>query len=703
MAVKIKIMTIPGAPLKGLNPLPMFHNKNFMPYKTAEEFPDELKKDLGARTLKLPYKMQDRYSRKRQLLKMKTIVMENEYLKATFWPENGGRLYSLYDKVLGRELLMKNPVYQPGNLAIRNAWISGGIEWNFGCLGHNCFTVDNLFAAVLKDEQGNEFVRVYEFERSKNTIFQIDFHLPDGSPILYSHVKIFNPFDEDTTTYWWTNIAFPEDGHTRVFSSVDMAIVYTDNEMTYEKLPYLSAFAGKDLSYPNNAARGFDYFFQAPAGTRSTWEAGALSDGLVFFDRSTAPLSYHKVFSWGNHSAGKHWQEFLADPGQGYYIELQAGFARSQLHDKMFPANSSIEWTQCFGGAMLDKKNLHQEEWAEANIYLKRYIDSVISEEALYEYNKIFSKIAKMEVTETDLIHYGSGWGALEAHRMAYQNDGTFPKSVCFPKATIGEEQYPWYALLTEGKMPEEAPEAIPPSWMVSKKWMVLLEESLKNGGESWYSMMHFGVMLNEMLDSEHVVSIAGNWSEYPTYRELAKKAFERSVELRPSVWALRGLFCIAQEENNDELAEMYYDQIFEMDDAVVDFAFAVEFIQFLNKKHKYEKAWKLYESLPEKMKSVERLILCALQAAIKLKKLDFIAAALKCEFADIKEGETSLTDIWFEYCALKMALERGLGDDLTEEQMNELIDEAWDHCPPPAEIDFRMSFDRKKKYRMED
>jgi len=47
------------------------------------------------------------------------------------------------------------------------------------------------------------------------------------------------------------------------------------------------------------------------------------------------------------------------------------------------------------------------------------------------------------------------------------------------------------------------------------------------------------------------------------------------------------------------------------------------------------------------------------------------------------------------------MARERGI-EDPQGDVLDELIDEAWDKCPPPYEIDFRMSYDRQKKYRME-
>ena len=49
---------------------------------------------------------------------------------------------------------------------------------------------------------------------------------------------------------------------------------------------------------------------------------------------------------------------------------------------------------------------------------------------------------------------------------------------------------------------------------------------------------------------------------------------------------------------------------------------------------------------------------------------------------------------------ALKMAKERGIVD-LTPEKLDELIDEAWEKCPPDYSIDFRMSYNRQHKYRI--
>ena len=50
----------------------------------------------------MPHTMQDNYERTEEELLFESAVLENEYLKAEFLPEAGGRLWSLRDKQSGR-------------------------------------------------------------------------------------------------------------------------------------------------------------------------------------------------------------------------------------------------------------------------------------------------------------------------------------------------------------------------------------------------------------------------------------------------------------------------------------------------------------------------------------------------------------------------------------------------------------------------
>lgn len=78
----------------------------------------------------LPYRVFDDYDRDLADGDMELITITNGRLEVTVAPHLGGRLMSLRDLKLGRDLVFTNPVFQPANLASLNAWFSGGIEWN---------------------------------------------------------------------------------------------------------------------------------------------------------------------------------------------------------------------------------------------------------------------------------------------------------------------------------------------------------------------------------------------------------------------------------------------------------------------------------------------------------------------------------------------------------------------------------------------
>lgn len=670
-------LTLPGSPLRGENPLPPLSPRSFGVPATRGEFPEEIKKDLGSVTRIMPYGLQDRYSRETRPITFRTVTLENSFLCAVVLPECGCRLWSLYDKRLRRELVMSNPVFRPGNLAIRNAWLSGGIEWNFGTLGHHAFTCDDVFCAALKDEAGDDFLRFYEYERSKECVWQVDLHLPEDSPLLYSHVKIFNPNAHDVTTYWWTNIAIPGDG-VRVLSSSPDVIVAADGGLSYEKLPFISPFPGKDLSYPENAGRSFDYFYQAPDGAKSAWQCGVYPDGFAFFDRSTAPLLYHKMFCWGNHRAGDRWQEFLSRPGSGRYVEIQSGIARSQMHDRIFPAEGTLEWTQCYGGGLFDPAALRDSAFSDAAAAFSAALDGVLSEDALLGRDSIFARDALISTPEGKLIHSGSGFGALEARRREKSGLPPLPPSVCFPAFTLGKKQYDWLTLLETGSLPDHSPDEPEASFMVSPKWMPLLEAA----PDTPYKHRLLGTMYYEQFDRSHISAQADDPEAMRAWSDRAKAEWE----LDGSAWSLRNLVRWHIAFGSPETAAEYYERVFALPAAMSDFAFAAEYLALLSSLGRWDRAWALYESLPEDIQKADRVTLSAALPALRLKKLDFIGELFGREYADIREGECSLTDIWFEYSARLLAEKRGLPFS------DGLVQEAKKLCPPPYAIDFRMS-----------
>ena len=701
MKIKVENFVIPTAKMGGVNPLPAFRKRKHREMVTSENFPKELSEEGGHLERVLPYLSQDRYNHTREPMAHKSIVLENEYLVATFFPSLGGRLHSLYDKTEKRQLLFTNTVIQPGNLAIRNAWLSGGIEWNIGNFGHTYTTCDNVFAAILQDDKGNDFLRIYEFERNKSIFWQVDFHLPDGSRELICHVKMVNPFDKDTTTYWWTNIAVPDDGNTRILASNKTIISFVNAECHLERLPYIQAMPGIDVTYPSRATRAFDYFIQKDNDGESTWEAAVYTDGLSFFERSTAPLYYKKLFAWGNTRSGNHWQEFLSDgEGTGYYAEIQGGIAPSQLHDKVLKAGETLEWTQCFGSIRLDKNLAFDKNYDAAVDAANKAINDRISFTDITKLNEIYTRLACTPVTEDKIVNTGSGFGALEIRRMRKDGDGQAPSSMLFPDSTIGSAEVPWLTLLETGLLPDISENDIPSSYMISYKWLDRIKEACRV--ENFAAYLHYGTALYEYIEPGVIANQIYNEERDGERVDAARRAWLRSVEITPNVWGYRNLAVLEEREGNMELAEEYYDKAALLSAINSDYAIYSEYLIFLKNAGKYEKLWSVFESLSEEMKRIDRIDITAAAAAVKLDKLDFLNAFFNREHYDIREGEVSLTDIWFEYSARRIAKERGI-TELTKEALDKLIDEAWDTWPPDPAIDFRMSLSKQNGYRVGD
>ena len=679
----------PGAPLEGENPLPVFRDRQhsrtpaaFHPSMT-ERHRKLVGYECGNRIL--PYRMQDRYGRGRAPMGIKSIVLENENLRAVFYPEYGGRLTSLFDKARNKELVHNNPVFQPGNLAIRDAWLSTGIEFNCSQFGHHFLTCSPLFAAKCRDENGEEFLRMYEFERCKGVFYQIDFHLPKGARFLYLYARIVNPQDVPVSTYWWTNIDLPEVDGVRVFSATDEVIYYMSKEqmaqlpkgasnMAVGHIPHLDAVPGVDVSYPRNYPFATDYFFQIPETEPMPWEAAAYPDGFVMYEASTPSLRYHKMFCWGVSAGGQKWRDFLAEPGKGDFFEIQAGLAPTQGHGLIMEPRETMDFVQAFGSLYTEPGALQTPDWAEARERLSDLVHAEITGDELNDRLTRYRTLA--QAAPETLLHTGSGWGALELARREKAGESFGIPGMVFPEETISPEQLPWLALLRDGCFPDADETKAPVSYMVQTDWQRLLDAALeKPENQTWNGYLHAGIMTAEAGD-------------FPAARAL----FEKSLEKRENVWALRNLAKLWLLDGNEPLALACYERLFRSPAAFSDQGFAEEYLALLNKRGEYARAWDFYRTIPDTLNQKDRILLLAGAAALETGALDFVEGLFERDFAVIREGETSTSELWFKWKAKKVAAAEGIPYDA------DLLKRVKREFDPPASIDFRMNAANEKK-----
>ncbi len=679
MKTYLSTLSIDGTFAKGSNPLPIFRD----PIKDKESKSDgtlsaveleNLGKETGYRVL--PYRLADRYDRKKKPIQLKTVILENDLVKVTFLPEQGGRLYSMINKETGHDVFLRNPVYQPCNLGILDAWFSGGVEWNIAQYGHTFTSNSPVFFAKVVDND-YEFVRMYDYERCKKVFYHIDFHLPDGSTILYAHVHIINDDNYSKPFYWWTNAAIPDNRNVRVFSGTDEVMFLRPESIGnninpvrifgHAKLPYLPTLEGKDSSYPVNSNYANEFFFQNSEVENAPWSAAAYNDGTIYFDRSTQPLRYRKMFCWGSHRGGRRWCDYLSIPGENsHYIELQAGLAPTQLNGITIKAGESWQFTQAFGLTQFSELSApYDENWNTSKEYIAKKIDTALSEGILLENHRNFISLATNPATE--ILSIGSGYGALESIRRSIFQAHNTPTMITFPQSTIGQEQLPWLELLRTGIMPEQSPLSIPASWMIDEAWRPLLEKSIQIK-EGMTAHLHLGVLEYENFNFEKGIY---HWN--------------KSLELQKNPWALRNLAVVRKRQNELDEAIILMQEAVALENFSIDKSFTEEYFDLLIEAKKYEDLWDMYLNLPSERKNVDRIIMQAGYAAVELDKTQFVEDLEEKEFSNIREGDNLLVDMWFKFTAKKEAKSHGIpySDDIYKEVRATKL--------PPSNFDFRM------------
>ena len=660
---------LPAADLGPENPLPAFRAPQYdspVDY-TTHTIPEEDRAGLGCATgyRVLPHRMQDGYTRQRHPRALASVVLENEFLRVRVLPEVGGKVASIFHKPLGRELIYRNPVFQPGNLALRNAWTSGGIEWNTGQLGHHCLACSPVHCARVAGLDGDPVLRIYAWERVKRFPYQIDLHLPSDSPYLFAHARLINPHDHELPMYWWTNIGMLEQDGGRVLAPADT----TYHGLNVYDCPVIN---GLDYSYATRIRRSYDLFFRIPEGRRP-WEAYLDRDGRGFVHTSTWRLRGRKQFAWGMGQGGRRWGEYLAGPDMPH-LEIQAGLAYTQMHTVPMPPRIEWTWTEAMGYFETDPTVAHSENWQQAYEGAERTLEAALPRQEVDRLDAAMAEVTTRAPEE--VLFRGLGWGALEKRRAAGAGENCgIPPELPFSDDDLAEDQQPWLQLLQSGALPVRDPQDDPGQFQIQEEWRELLRQSVASGkSDHWLGWLHLGVMAMEAGDTEG-----------------AKAAWETSLERARSGWALRNLATIEARAGNDAAAADLLAEAVRVGPPVA--ALVGEYASLLLRLRRFDALEDLLDRVPPEVRQSERLRMAAGWAALHAGRLAEVEETLTQDFATIQEGELTLSELWFALQEQKLALAEGIevGEALKARVRRDF--------PPPYAIDFRMSQEGGDEY----
>ncbi|MEV6503237.1 DUF5107 domain-containing protein [Streptomyces prunicolor] len=626
--IRREVLTLPTAELGPDNPLPPLRpldETHRVDDRDREDLPRDMARQVGYEPLRslLPTRVRDGYDRDRTPRRIDALVIENDRLRATVLPALGGRIASLVHKPTDRELLYRNPVLQPANFALNGAWFSGGIEWNIGATGHTTLSCAPLHAARVPAPDGGEMLRLWEWERLRDLPFQVDLWLPDGSDFLYVGVRIRNPHERPAPTYWWSNIAVPEER--RVLAPAEEAWHF-GYERRLRRVP-VPSYDGVDRSNPLNSPFAADYFYELPDGRRR-WIAALDADGHGLVQTSTDALRGRKLFVWGTGSGGRRWQEWLTEPGTGGYCEIQAGLARTQLEHVRLDPESEVSWLEAYGPLDAEAAG----EWSAVVDGAEARLETALPRADLDAAYTAWKPYADTEPGE--ILATGSGWGALEVLRTDWKLPGT-----PFEESMLGEAQAPWAELLRSGVLPEPRRVRPPGETLVASHWRDMLETAPATPLTEY----HLGV---------------AQW--HAGDRAQAVRSWERALELAPSLWPLLRCLAVAdQEAGNHERAADRYNEAFadlchERRDAgerwtAATAALGREAVEALLRVRRTADARAVWEMLHPVTRERGRFLLLQAELLLAEGRRDDAWAVFAdgFEVADLREGAESIGRLW--------------------------------------------------------
>lgn len=612
-------MKIRAASLGGQSSVPdllgeLIH-QNHLEFRLNEN--DEIFEGYGRRANAYPYRQYNSYTRELSEKEIQTAVLENDYLRAVFLPEYGGRLWQLWDKKAGRNLLYTNDVLRFSNLAVRNAWFSGGVEWNIGVIGHTPLTTEPLYTAETELESGVPVLRMYEYERIRGVPYQMDFWLEEDSPFLNCRMRIANESGEVLPMYWWSNIAVEEYENGRIIVPAQEAFTFADGTVVKTSLPVVN---GIDITDYKKIEKSTDYFFEI-AERSPKYIANVDAAGYGLLHVSTGRLKSRKLFSWGNNDASDHWQEFLTDKG-GRYIEIQAGLAKTQYGCIPMAPHTAWEWMERYGAVQISPELVNQKHQERAGHFAKELcLDS--------KWDAMEKKLADtkaMALGRARLVLTGSGYGALKEH-------GKMTEHLEF--AVKEETLEKWKKFFDTSILHCPEPSQRPDEFLIDETNITFLEKSMKDkNNENWYAHYHLGL---------------GYFAERK-YKK-AKKAFKKSLSLAENPWAYHALSCVCLIRNKTTHAVDYI--LKGMGMRPQDGSYLKEGFRILFTCGADRELCDFYEAMDAEQKKISKVrfyYICSLHNLGKDREAyELLEENGGLEIEDIREGEDSVAQLWSE------------------------------------------------------
>ena len=267
-----------------------------------------------------PYHRYETFAFEPEDVTWKMVVLENDYLRVKIFPEIGGKIWSVYDKTSGNEMFYDNDVVKFREIALRGPWTSGGIEFNYGVIGHAPSCAHPVDYKTEYKEDGSVSCYIGVMELLTRTRWMVEINLPADAVWVRTRSFWHNSSGTFQPYYTWANSATEVSPEMKLLYPAQYSIGH-DGRIS----GYPVDESGRDLSEYAMQDFGLDKSLH-PGGSHKNWF------GVYWPEKDFGMLHYalrdekigRKYFSWTQSDQGEIWVELLTDT-RPQYVELQSG------------------------------------------------------------------------------------------------------------------------------------------------------------------------------------------------------------------------------------------------------------------------------------------------------------------------------------------------------------------------------------------
>ncbi|XOV91592.1 MAG: DUF5107 domain-containing protein [Bacteroidota bacterium] len=296
-----------------------------------------------------PYHRFDGYSFDKHPVQWKVVTLENDYIKVMVLPEVGGKVWGAVDKRSDFDFIYLNEVLKFRNIALRGPWTSGGIEFNFGYIGHTPSTASPVDYQLRENADGSVSCFVGGLDLPSRTQWRVEVRLAPDKAYFETRVQYYNPTNTSKSYYNWMTAAARTENELEFIYPGDQYLSHGG-----DAYPWYIDDQGRELNIYENNAFGSN-ISRHVVGTYADFFGGYYHRDNVGFGH-LAPyeeMPGQKLWLWALSRQGGIWEDLLTDTN-GQYLEFQAGrmlnqFSGSASHNPIakagFGPHTYDSWT----------------------------------------------------------------------------------------------------------------------------------------------------------------------------------------------------------------------------------------------------------------------------------------------------------------------------------------------------------------------